>query len=79
MFAVTYSKLERPVTQEEVKASMFSIGRKKVPRPDGLTAHFFQVSRSIVSKEVVDVVEYFFATSDMLLAFNSSIVALVPK
>ena len=74
-----FTELVKTVTQKEVKASMFIIEEGKALRPDGFTGHFFQVCWSIISKKVVEAIEYFFTTGDMLHAFNSSIVALVPK
>ena len=32
----------KPVTEEEIKMSMFAIGDEKAPGPDGYNAHFFK-------------------------------------
>ena len=71
--------LIKEITPEEIKAAMFAIDGGKSPRPDGFTAHFFKEAWSIVGRDVVEVVEYFFQSTDLSPAFNSTIVALVPK
>ena len=34
----------KPVTQEEIKSTIFAIGREKAPGPDGYTALFFKAA-----------------------------------
>ena len=71
------SNMVRPVTPEEVSEAMFSIDGGKAPSLNGYTAHFFKVSWDIVGKEVTTTVLQFFSTNEIILAFNSTIVALV--
>ena len=73
------TELAKPITPEEVKAAIFSIGDDKASGPDGFTAYFFKSSWSIVGGDVTAAILYFFQTSSLLPAFNSTIVALVPK
>ena len=73
------TELIKPVTSEEIKTTMFAINEDKAPRPDGYTSKFFKSAWSIVAKDMVCAVRYFFQTSKLLLAFNSTIVALVQK
>ena len=73
------SELAQVVAFEEVKAAMFRIDGEKAPGPDGYTAHFYRSCWSIVGQDVVDTVLHFFSTMDLLPAFNSTIVSLVPK
>ena len=48
--------------------------------PNGYIAHFFKVVWFVVGRDVVGIVFfYFFQTNDLSPAFNSTIVALVPK
>ena len=58
---------------------MFSIDGGKALEPDGYITNFFRSCWSIVGQDVVDTVLHFFSTMDLLLAFNSIIVSLVPK
>ena len=58
---------------------MFAINGEKSHGPDGYTSHFFKVAWSIIDKDVMNVVLYFFHSNDLLHAFISIVVALVPK
>ncbi|XP_021994704.1 uncharacterized protein LOC110891319 [Helianthus annuus] len=69
----------RPVTVEEVKKAMFSIGNDKAPGPDGFTAAFFKVAWPIVGNDVSLAVVDFFNTGKLLGQLNHTLIALVPK
>ena len=69
----------KPISAEEIKASMFAIGDDKVSGPDGYTAHFFKKAWDIVGADVIDEVINFFHTNRLNPAFNSTVIALVPK
>jgi hypothetical protein len=51
-----HSKLLHPITTEEVKCALFQMHPSKAPRPDGMTALFFQKYWHIVGLHVTDVV-----------------------
>ena len=72
-------ELVKPVTPAEIKSIMFGINGEKALGPDGYTSQFFKVAWNVVGEDVTQAVEYFFHTSKLLPAFNSTIVALVPK
>ena len=72
-------ELIRPVTPEEVKASMFAIDGGKSLGPDGYTSLFFKAAWPVVGDDVVRAVLSFFQTGNLTPAFNSTIIALVPK
>ena len=72
-------ELIRQVTPEEVKSSMFSIGSDKSPGLDGYTSHFFKAAWHIVGDDVEKAIISFFQTSRLIPAFNSTIMALIPK
>ncbi|KAJ0453055.1 putative RNA-directed DNA polymerase [Helianthus annuus] len=69
----------RPVTREEVKKAMFSIGENKAPGPDGFTSAFFKHAWDTVGEEVTDAVLTFFDNGQLLKQINHTIIALVPK
>ena len=71
--------LSRPVTLKKIKNTMFAINGDKAFRPDGFSTHIFKVTWSIVGDNVVKEIMYFFQTKKLLLAFNDTIVALVPN
>ena len=73
------AELINEITPEEIKAVMFAIDGGKALGPDGYTLHFFKAALSIVGRDVVEVVMYFFQTNDLSVAFNSTIMALVLK
>ncbi|XP_021991697.1 uncharacterized protein LOC110888476 [Helianthus annuus] len=59
----TANHMVRPVTLEEIKSAMFSIGNDKAPGPDGYTAAFFKSSWQIVGSDVSNDVLDFFNTA----------------
>ncbi|XP_039022529.1 uncharacterized protein LOC120155005 [Hibiscus syriacus] len=71
--------LEKNIIDEEIKEAFFSQGNDKAPRPDGFTPFFFKTTWSVVGDDVLKAVKYFFQNSWVLPAFNSTIIALVPK
>ena len=54
------SDLIRPISADEIKATMFSINGDKAPGPDGFSSHFFKNSWSIVGEDVCKAVLFFF-------------------
>ncbi|XP_022030699.1 uncharacterized protein LOC110931622 [Helianthus annuus] len=69
----------RPVTPDEVKRAMFSMGSDKAPGPDGFTAGFFKNAWPIVGDEVSKAVIDFFATGKLLRELNHTLIVLIPK
>ena len=72
-------ELVKPVTPAEIKSIMFGINGEKAPGPYGYTSQFFKAAWNVVGEDVTRAVKYFFHTSKLFPAFNSTIVALVPK
>ncbi|PWA78701.1 RNA-directed DNA polymerase, eukaryota, Reverse transcriptase zinc-binding domain protein [Artemisia annua] len=50
----------RPVSNEEIKLSMFSIGDNRAPVPDGYSFAFFKNSWEVVGNDVCIAVREFF-------------------
>ncbi|KAJ9536708.1 LOW QUALITY PROTEIN: hypothetical protein OSB04_un000093 [Centaurea solstitialis] len=69
----------RPITKEEVKLAMFSIGDDKAPGSDGYTSHFFRKTWHIVGPEVELAVQDFFYRGRLLRELNHTSVCLIPK
>jgi hypothetical protein len=51
--------LEKPVTAEEIKKTMFSMPLNKSPCSDGFTTEFFKSSWSVVGEDVVAAIQSF--------------------
>ncbi|XP_039014660.1 uncharacterized protein LOC120144735 [Hibiscus syriacus] len=73
------AELDKDITSKEIKDVIFSQGNDKAPGPDGFTPLFFKLCWSVVGEDVIKAVKYFFSSSFLLPAFNSTIIALVPK
>ncbi|GJV80043.1 reverse transcriptase domain, reverse transcriptase zinc-binding domain protein [Tanacetum coccineum] len=58
--ADSFSSMVRPVTDEEIKAAMFSIGDERAPGPDGFSSAFFKKGWDIVGWTFVPVLVIFF-------------------
>ncbi|XP_022030437.1 uncharacterized protein LOC110931348 [Helianthus annuus] len=69
----------RPVTPDEVRQAIFSIGSDKAPGPDGFTAGFFKSAWPIVGNEVSNAVMDFFVTGRLLRELNHTLIVLIPK
>nr|XP_043639257.1 uncharacterized protein LOC122610328 [Erigeron canadensis] len=67
------------VTDDEIKAAMFSIGDNKAPGPDGFSSLFFKKSWDIVGGEVSNAIHDFFKSGRLLGEVNHTFLALIPK
>lgn len=71
--------LIRPMSQEEIKAALFSIGESKAPGPDGYTSGFFKKAWPTVGDLCCKAVQEFFILSMLLKQLNHIAVSLIPK
>ncbi|XP_074290425.1 uncharacterized protein LOC141617144 [Silene latifolia] len=71
--------LLQPVTDEEVRAAMFSIPGTKAPGPDGYISQFFKDTWAIVGKDVIKAVRSVFTSEKLLKECNATILTLIPK
>ncbi|KAK9994753.1 hypothetical protein SO802_024456 [Lithocarpus litseifolius] len=67
------------VSEEEIKAALWSLKPFKAPGPDGLHAGFFQKFWPIVGKSVIEEVQKIFDDRKVPEALNSTHIALIPK
>ncbi|PKI58090.1 hypothetical protein CRG98_021517 [Punica granatum] len=74
-----YQSLLSPITEEEIKAALFSMGNDKSPSLDGFTVYFFKHAWKVVHKDFVEGVHHFFSIGELRREVNSTIIALVPK
>lgn len=71
--------LSNPVSDAEIKSTIFSLAKGKAPGPDGFSAEFFKSNWEIVGPLVLEAVHDFFRTGQLLREVNATILALVPK
>lgn len=73
------SFLARPVTELEIRDTLFSLARGKALGPDGFTVEFFKENWETVGHLVTAAVLDFFYTERLLREINNTILVLVPK
>jgi hypothetical protein len=71
--------LEKLVSADEIKTTIFSMKSNKSPGPDGFTVDFFKSTWAIVGEDVVVAIQSFLETGMLLKEINATIVTLVPK
>ncbi|CAL8174658.1 unnamed protein product [Prunus armeniaca] len=71
--------LSCPVSIEEIKNSVFAIGRFKTPGPDGFPALFYQDYWGVCSDDIISFVQDCFNTASLPDHLNETLISLVPK
>ncbi|KAJ9555971.1 hypothetical protein OSB04_010585 [Centaurea solstitialis] len=69
----------RPISDEEIKAALFSIGNDKAPGSDGYTSKFFKSSWDVVGNDVTIAIHNFFYSGRLLKEINHTLICLIPK
>ncbi|KAJ6904458.1 hypothetical protein NC652_022464 [Populus alba x Populus x berolinensis] len=77
--ASSSTTLSLPITNEEIKAALFSIPDKKAAGPDGFNGLFFKKSWHIIGADFTEAVRFFFSHNSMPHCVNATRIALVPK
>ncbi|GJR10704.1 hypothetical protein Tco_0793356 [Tanacetum coccineum] len=73
------AEMVKPITPQEVKEAIFSMGNDKSPGPDGYTTAFFKEAWDIISNNVILAAQEFFINGKLLKQLNHTIIALIPK
>ncbi|KAJ6889555.1 hypothetical protein NC652_030338 [Populus alba x Populus x berolinensis] len=68
-----------PITDEDIRAALFSIPYTKAPGPDGYNALFYKKSWDIIKADFTAAIRFFFSTNLLPRCVNATRVALVPK
>ncbi|XP_020266575.1 uncharacterized protein LOC109842073 [Asparagus officinalis] len=71
--------LSSPVTKEEIKNAVFSMGDDKAPGPDGFSMAFYKSAWHIIGDEVTKAITEFFNTGKLLGMINATSITLIPK
>ncbi|XP_039055469.1 uncharacterized protein LOC120198169 [Hibiscus syriacus] len=71
--------LEKDIIVEEIKQAFFTQGNDKALGPDGYSPLFFKKTWTFIGEDVIKAVKFFFHNFLIHPAFNSIILALVPK
>ena len=74
-----WPELIRPVTDDEIRQQIFSIGTDRAPGPDGYTTGFFRGSWDTVGGDVCAAIREFFSSGRLLKQMNHTVIALLPK
>nr|CAN80153.1 hypothetical protein VITISV_037499 [Vitis vinifera] len=74
-----YEGLEGPILEEEVTKAMSGLGDDKAPRTDGFSLAFWKFFWSIVSGEVMQVLEEFHLHNVVVSSLNANFLVLIPK
>lgn len=73
------SGLTAPVSNAEIKDTVFAIGAQKAPGHDGLNDLFYQTNWETIKEDVVMVVKSFFDSHSLGSDTNLTSVCLIPK
>jgi len=68
-----------PITDDDIKAALFSIPDSKAPGPDGYNALFYKTSWDIIRVDFLAAIRFFFSNNSLPRCVNATRVALVPK
>lgn len=71
--------LAAPVTDDEVKETVFTMHKEKAPGLEGLNPTFFQAYWDIVGRDVIMFCRKFFETGGLPRGVNSTLICLIPK
>nr|GEZ72628.1 RNA-directed DNA polymerase, eukaryota, reverse transcriptase zinc-binding domain protein [Tanacetum cinerariifolium] len=71
--------MESDVSYQEIKRAVWDCGVDKFSGPDGFTFSFIRRFWSLLEKDVVAVVKYFFTSGTFTKGCNASFIALIPK
>lgn len=72
-------KLLSPVSEAEIKETMFSIDSDRAPGPDGFNSHFYKASWDIVGSEIIAAIKEFFSIVKLLKQPNDTSLTIIPK
>ncbi|CAN1836487.1 Putative ribonuclease H protein At1g65750 [Linum perenne] len=72
-------ELGRPVTNDEIRLAVFSLGATQSPGPDGYNGHFYRRYWPLIGPQLCQEISRFFQTNDMPEGWNDTHIILIPK
>nr|GEU97519.1 RNA-directed DNA polymerase, eukaryota, reverse transcriptase zinc-binding domain protein [Tanacetum cinerariifolium] len=73
------NSMVKEIYDEKIKEAMSQTDNNKAYAPDGFSFLFFKKARSIVGRDVCEVVREFYVTGEMLREINSTLIYLILK
>ena len=73
------SLVDRPITNEEIKASLWALKPFKAPGPDGLHTGFFQRFWLLVRESIKNEIKHIFTERVVQKYLNKTLITLIPK
>ncbi|CAN0875023.1 LINE-1 retrotransposable element ORF2 protein, partial [Linum grandiflorum] len=77
--SIQNAALLKPVSVQEIKQAVFSLGPNQAPRSDGFTGFLFRDYWNLIHRDLCDAVRSFFASGSLLRNINHTIILLIPK
>ena len=77
--ASSSTSLERDITLEELKQSVWDCDGSKSPGPDGFNFKFYRLAWNFIADDLLDLVKNFFKTGRLPKGVNHAYVHLIPK
>ena len=74
-----WSLLDLNFSPVEIKEAIWSIDDNKAPSLDGFNSKFYKVVWPIVSQDVINAIQGFFATRKLLKSWNNIAITLIPN
>jgi hypothetical protein len=71
--------LEKEITADEIKDTLFNMKTNKAPGPDGFPMEFFKSAWSVVGQDFIAAIKDFFVSSKLLTEVNATILTLVQR
>ena len=71
--------LTADVTEQEIKAATFNLGKLKAPGLDGFSGTFYQANWDTVKEDIIQMTKNFIATATMPQNLNKTRIVLIPK
>ncbi|CAH9105200.1 unnamed protein product [Cuscuta epithymum] len=71
--------LMRPITKDELKEAVFSLGKNSAPGIDGFDGVFYQCAYAIIEDDLLNAVREFFCGVPVPKSIGHTLIALIPK